>query len=453
MKLESKLFSDEQLMLAFAFMADVESGKEIISKKSSRTSSITLIDGLLSKFNGNGDILEGWDLLFGPVLYTGGAKGGGMSRNATAIFYNSDVNSKNYNHMVIAVAGTNFIDKYDWFTEDVEVSTLVPWNKTIMKDGAKNTGTATSGYIAKGTATALQNTWNTKIKDWGQTPITWLKENIKAYNPTTLSVTGHSLGGAIAPVLATALHDNRALWNGQDVKTIKTYIYAGPTPGDEAFKKYAETHVNILSIINPMDVVPHAWDLDKLNLLYTLYELIFDGKPCKEDNDGRIVYWIIRYLVAQSENATRKPPITPIKKPIYKRWSNEKKNMINKGGDLITTKVVTPADADELLSKIGQATVNQLYNLTGAKTSAELATYTAHFLRFMVQMGVEHTDAYRNLMFQNTDFTDALKNIYAVKKSKEKDHKNFDAIEGGLVLQTLIATIDWYYIQTTQLNN
>ena len=92
-----------------------------------------------------------------------------LSRNTTIIFYNEAEK-----HIAIGVAGTNFISKFDWFVEDLEVENLVPWNDSIVKRGG-NIGKVIGGYIATGMAKALFHTWNTKDHLFGKSLVEWLK--------------------------------------------------------------------------------------------------------------------------------------------------------------------------------------------------------------------------------------------------------------------------------------
>jgi hypothetical protein len=93
-------------------------------------------------------------------------------------------------------------------------------------------------------------------------------------------VTGHSKGGALAPTLALWLAETQGpgaatneRWDPNGDATIHCYSYAGPTAGNEAFARRSNAKIGgrCHRVMNPLDVVPHAWmpsDLAKVPSLY-----------------------------------------------------------------------------------------------------------------------------------------------------------------------------------------
>jgi len=436
----TNLQHDKQLMLAFAFMADVQSGAP--NKKA--------VDGeanIKKLWNtqthpATAALLEGWQLVYGPSVYT---LAGGPARNTTVIFYNPN----NSGHMVVGVAGTNFISSYDWFKEDVDVMNLVPWNKTIMAFGADNGGTPTGGHVSAGTARALYHTWNHSLrknkKDTHITPINWLKDNMADYPTAKLTVTGHSLGGAISPALALALHENRENWNGfqtngKDI-TVDTYIFAGPSPGDEVFTDYVGKQITYHSFRNTNDVVPHAWVIDELKDLHTLFNpVLMQAGP---DNNGCIVYWVIESLVAEATKAFDDGYT-------YVRWNQETEFTCPLS--TITQDNVKKAQdkAAQLLKYMKPSRINDLYTLTKAVREIEpietdpknavLLPYLTYFVEFMGTLSDQHTTAYQNHIFNNTQLETELKSIFYVKKDNAAAGLDF-----LYVVEELIKDITIYY--------
>ncbi|MGH9905070.1 MAG: lipase family protein [Pyrinomonadaceae bacterium] len=56
--------------------------------------------------------------------------------------------------------------------------------------------------------------------------------------PTPISVTGHSLGGALSPAVALWLSDTKAQWDPSGRSSLACLPSAGPTSGDQAFATY-----------------------------------------------------------------------------------------------------------------------------------------------------------------------------------------------------------------------
>src|SRR5581483_2631925 len=78
----------------------------------------------------------------------------------------------------------------------------------------------------------------------------------------SLMVTGHSLGGGLAPVLAAWL-----AWRFGDASRLKVYTFAAPSPGNAAFAAYFNRLFRdptgktstAYRIYNTLDLVPNAW--------------------------------------------------------------------------------------------------------------------------------------------------------------------------------------------------
>lgn len=97
-----------------------------------------------------------------------------------------------------------------------------------------------------------------------------------------LTVTGHSKGGALAPVLALFLADTQAgtsavplsyRWNSGPAATISCYAFAGPTPGNTAFAAHFNQRLGrtFYRYANKLDLVTYAWQSDELLKIANLY--------------------------------------------------------------------------------------------------------------------------------------------------------------------------------------
>jgi len=94
-----------------------------------------------------------------------------------------------------------------------------------------------------------------------------------------VTVTGHSKGGALAPVVALWLKELLAAanpsdrWDGGHGARVSCYAFAGPTPGNGAFAARIEQALgaDYHHLRNTKDVVTHAWQADELEEIQHLY--------------------------------------------------------------------------------------------------------------------------------------------------------------------------------------
>jgi hypothetical protein len=228
---------------------------------------------VLSDTTIQGLIGSDWTPVWGPVVYASDTSGSTVhADNTMGCYY-----SKSNNMFVVAVAGTNPTSPFDWFDEDLDVHTLVPWTT------AGGTGV---GNIAAGTSAGLQILL--ELTDGSLTMLKALANYITNNSVTgaTIAVGGHSLGGALSPCLALYMYDNASTLglSGQQLSAFPT---AGPTPGDS---DWAQTYESVIqnkgitysSLYNTLDVVPLAWQESDLATIPTLYDA--DIPPAASDS-------------------------------------------------------------------------------------------------------------------------------------------------------------------------
>lgn len=203
-----------------------------------------------------------WSIVWGPAVYVDPSDKTPVADNAMFAAQNSATND-----IVVGIAGTNPVSKFDEGTEDLDVGTLVAF-------GTSN------AMIDQGTMDGVQILEGMTDPSKG-TLLAWLN----GLSPTNanLIIAGHSLGGALSPSLALDLVVNQGLTTS-NFSNIYVYATAGPTPGDANFSSlFASTFPKVdppsgspswqtwnQVVWNSLDAVPHAWwGLDELEGLYT----------------------------------------------------------------------------------------------------------------------------------------------------------------------------------------
>jgi len=137
----------------------------------------------------------------------------------------------------------------DWFKQDLEVLDMAHWPHGGAPTGAK---------IAQGTLAGLHSLVSLKNHS-GQTLVDFLRANLEPGVSPLTGVIGHSLGGALASVLAPYLHQQFS--PGQQVLDFWPVTFAGPSAGNAVFANWLTQQFAASQgrYFNTFDVVPHAW--------------------------------------------------------------------------------------------------------------------------------------------------------------------------------------------------
>jgi hypothetical protein len=110
--------------------------------------------------------------------------------------------------------------------------------------------------------------------------LTFLKtEADQSRDALEVTVTGHSKGGALAPAMALWLNealnsqDTGERWDERRHAQVHCHAFAGPTPGNSAFAARIEAQLGNRHrhLRNMNDLVTHAWQVDELQQIATLY--------------------------------------------------------------------------------------------------------------------------------------------------------------------------------------
>lgn len=235
-----------------------------------QTDLVTKINNVFSDPTAQSYIGSNWSIVWGPVVYVDPSDKKPVADNAMFAAQNGDTGD-----IVVGIAGTNPVSKFDEGTEDLDVGTLVQFGST---NANIDQGTLDGVQILE----AMSDPQKGKLLDW---------LNGLSQGGTNLIFAGHSLGGALSPALALDLAVNQGL--KAPFTNVLVYPTAGPTPGDANFSTlFGQTFVAVNPssdgkpwevwnqvVWNSLDAVPHAWwDLAALEGLYANFDNIGDVK-------------------------------------------------------------------------------------------------------------------------------------------------------------------------------
>lgn len=207
-----------------------------------------------------------WEIVWGPAVEQ--AVQGGYAINAMYAARSLDASSR----YVVAIAGTNSSSLIDWLFEDFWVLHQVPW---VF---GQTPGARIALCTAIGLAVLLFCKPGGDRPGAGMTLIEFLKE--LPAGSKELSITGHSLGGALSPTLALMLKDIRPYWDAGGKTSISAMPTAGPTAGNSAYSRYSDRILKEVDRYwNRLDVVPHAWNKTALGQIKTIYEPAIPESP------------------------------------------------------------------------------------------------------------------------------------------------------------------------------
>ena len=202
---------------------------------------------------------------------------------------------------VVSVAGTNPSSPFDWLVEDLLVREQVPWIYALLS--------APDAKISLGTAVGLVILQNAKPSGDRPNAGRSLRDFLSRLpaRPIELNLTGHSLGGALAPTLALWLKDIQWFWNPGGNVQISALPSAGPSAGNRAFSLYSDRTVTTRRFVSSLDVVPHAWNEHTLRQLKNLYAPSIPEDPFM---DG-LIDWAMQAAAAGDYLSVRpnSPPI------------------------------------------------------------------------------------------------------------------------------------------------
>lgn len=213
-----------------------------------------------------------WQVVWGPAISNSIKKSTTMAvdsfvtDNTMYVAKGTDLSTGKPIH-VVAIAGTNAVSRKGAIVEDLNIVTEKAW------------GVSGSGKISAGSEAGF------KILNAMTDPVTGktLLEFLSMLNedgPGEIAFTGHSLGGALSPLMALKFIELKKQM-GYNNLSVSIYPIAGPTPGNKDFAEYAAGQFGdgYHSVINSNDIVPHAWQKDMFAKIPSMYKNVPPFNP------------------------------------------------------------------------------------------------------------------------------------------------------------------------------
>lgn len=196
------------------------------------------------------DYVGAWSVVWGPIEKLSDRN---RCENTMYIAYNEAIDT-----YAVLIAGTDTSSVTDWAMEDFDVWDKKPWPyyTDLNKSQQPN--------ISNGAFNGFTNLIDMVDPDTSRTALQYLQDN-KAVN---IVVSGHSLGGTLAPLYALFLNNEISDIN------ISCVPVAALTCGDANFVAYYNSTTvgqNTVNIANSLDFIPHLFEYALVEELKTLY--------------------------------------------------------------------------------------------------------------------------------------------------------------------------------------
>jgi len=300
-----KEYSKRQKMLALCYISYY--GITFIGKDEKNESRISkMIENVLKKWKPiNGE----WKLVWGPAVFALPA-----TKFDDSMVYIAQ-NVKDPSKYTIVIRGTNPFSIPNWIIWDFQAENMKNWPFGDAENTVQISESTSFGLVI---LQGLRPSVGDNIKQAKVSILEFLQNELKVNNKLDITVTGHSLGGVLAPTLALWLKNIQTdkLKGNVDISVVS---FAGPTAGNKEFADFSNkcfkgnALIDYDRVANSLDVVSHAWSQKDLKKLVKLYCPILPGP---------ILYFFIKKMIftTKKNNYTQIQPNPSILKGKFKCW-------------------------------------------------------------------------------------------------------------------------------------
>ncbi|MDR3566044.1 MAG: hypothetical protein P4N59_32040 [Negativicutes bacterium] len=303
--------------------------------------------------------------VWGPAWHTASALD-----DALAYIVQNAANPAEY---YLIIRGTNTRSLSSWLWQDLAVDQLIEWSSVPQDPEHLSGAPPGAAAIAKGTNLGLDLLLNRMTIPDQLPPLFTFLQDLAAANcqQIILNVTGHSLGGALAPTLALWLSDR---WPAEADAPLRPDIYAwsfaSPAIGNREFAQYADACLGTkyTSYSNPLDIVPHAWNTDTLLKIPSLYSPLVMPVYLK-------AAWTLLLALTLEKNYTPCGNIRIVPSSLettISRWTEQMDYQhIQPYLSLLTPTGMPPSVIDELIERKSTAMLAKLARRAYSETAAQ----------------------------------------------------------------------------------
>ena len=205
-----------------------------------------------------------WKIVWGPAVYS--APGSRIPDNAMfAAEKSSEPGFPPW--IVLSIAGTNPASLFNQLFENACIFPLHSWpcRNPALKPKVAHGSFAGFNILKKMTSGHFNAGGDLSFREF-------MIRNTRV--PARLTITAHSLGSAIAPLLGLWLFETQREWDPEGNVTIDCFPFAAPTSGDRDFSTYytnSDLGKRSDRCDHPLDAVPHAWKAEDLKQIPVLY--------------------------------------------------------------------------------------------------------------------------------------------------------------------------------------